>query len=183
MNITDNNYKRRDLADLFYGVGVEVGVADGDFARFILDHNPKVKKLYGVDVYKGHEGYQDYTRKSTFEAMLEHAQAAVAPYAERHEFIFKFSMDAVKNFDDNSLDFVYIDANHSYDTVLEDITEWAKKVKPTGLVCGDDYDLPENDRRLARYDVIRAVNDYCEANGKYLNVFNGSHPRQWMFAK
>lgn len=182
MNITDNNYKRRDLADLFYGTGVEVGVADGAFARFILDHNKRVTKLYGVDIYKRHEGYFDYKRSSTFKKMLENAKYSVAPYADKHEFIFKYSMDAVKDFEDDSLDFVYIDANHAYKNVLEDITEWAKKVRPTGFVCGDDYELGEEHNRH-RYDVIRAVNDYCEANGKYLNVFNGSHPRQWMFAR
>ncbi len=183
MNITNLEGKRKDLAGLLHGRGVEVGVADGDFARFILDHNPNVAYLYGVDPYIKHDGYRDYKRESTFKAMLQHAQYAMASYPERHEFIFKYSMDAVKDFEDNSLDFVYIDANHSYDTVTEDITEWAKKVKPEGFVCGDDYELPEQEHNLPRYDVIRAVNDYCEAHGKYLNIFNGSHPRQWMFCE
>jgi len=48
-------------------------------------------------------------------------------------------MDAVKDFEDDSIDFVYIDGNHSFKYVAEDICEWVKKVKVGGFVCGHDY--------------------------------------------
>lgn len=172
MNISNYEHNRQDLAELFHGVGVEVGVADGDFAVKMLK-NDKVNLLYGVDPYEPHKGYTDYTRGTTFNNMKQHAQEQLFPFTVRHTFIYKYSMDAVKDFKDNFLDFVYIDANHNYKTVMEDITEWTKKVKNGGFVSGDDYTA----------DVEKAVIEYCEANGKYLNVFTGSKPYQWMFVK
>lgn len=48
-------------------------------------------------------------------------------------------MEAVKDFDDESVDFVYIDGNHEFKYVAEDICEWSKKVKKGGVISGHDY--------------------------------------------
>ena len=48
-------------------------------------------------------------------------------------------MDAVKTFEDNSLDFVYIDGNHDFLNVAQDIHYWFKKVRPGGILSGHDY--------------------------------------------
>jgi hypothetical protein len=53
--------------------------------------------------------------------------------------IKKWSLDAVKDFKRESLDFVYIDANHNYDSIMQDIIQWTRKVKPGGIVSGHDY--------------------------------------------
>ena len=49
------------------------------------------------------------------------------------------SKNAVKLFKDESLDFVYIDANHAYDFVKEDLEMWWPKIKKGGYICGHDY--------------------------------------------
>ena len=49
------------------------------------------------------------------------------------------SMEAVKLYEDNSLDFVLIDGSHAYEDVCNDITEWLKKIKPGGMLAGDDF--------------------------------------------
>lgn len=49
------------------------------------------------------------------------------------------SMEAVKQYADNSLDFVLIDGSHEYEDVIDDITEWLKRVKPGSMLAGDDY--------------------------------------------
>ena len=48
-------------------------------------------------------------------------------------------MEAVNNFKDNILDFVYIDADHRYEAVKADILAWLPKVKKNGWLCGHDY--------------------------------------------
>lgn len=48
-------------------------------------------------------------------------------------------MDAVQEFDNESLDFVYIDANHEFQAVTNDIAEWSKKVRVGGIVSGHDF--------------------------------------------
>ena len=50
-----------------------------------------------------------------------------------------FSVEAAKRFTDESLDFVYLDADHSYEAVRDDIAAWWPKLKPGGLFAGDDY--------------------------------------------
>ena len=48
-------------------------------------------------------------------------------------------MESITDFLDNSLDFVFIDGNHSFEYATEDIAQWSKKVKPGGIVAGHDY--------------------------------------------
>jgi predicted O-methyltransferase YrrM len=51
----------------------------------------------------------------------------------------EYSLDAVKTFPDNSIDFVFIDGNHALDHVVCDLTQWTKKVKVGGIISGHDY--------------------------------------------
>jgi len=49
------------------------------------------------------------------------------------------SLEASKLFENNSLDFVYIDGNHTYNFVKQDIQIWLPKIKKSSLICGHDY--------------------------------------------
>jgi len=57
------------------------------------------------------------------------------------EIIQSPSLEASNQFPDESLDMVYIDANHSYESVLEDLHAWSKKVRPGGIIAGHDFNL------------------------------------------
>ena len=48
-------------------------------------------------------------------------------------------MEALADFEDNSLDFVYIDANHDFVNFTQDLHEWYKKVRVGGIISGHDY--------------------------------------------
>jgi hypothetical protein len=73
------------------------------------------------------------------------------------KIIKMFSSEASKLFSENSLDWIYIDANHSYKECKNDLNIWFSKVNPCGIIGGHDYDsnFPE---------VIRAVNEFVLAN-------------------
>jgi predicted O-methyltransferase YrrM len=71
-----------------------------------------------------------------------------------------FSVEASKNFDDNSLDFIFIDAAHDYQSVLNDLTHWYPKLKVGGLIGGHDYYYTN--------EVAMAVNDFFDE--KKINV-------------
>jgi hypothetical protein len=103
--------------------------------------------------------------------------------------IRKTSMGAVGDFEDNSIDFVYIDGNHSFKYVAEDICEWVKKVKVGGFICGHDYiySNPLN------FHVRHVVDAYVQAHAiQKFWVLGRKKPdkgerrdrwRSWMFRK
>jgi hypothetical protein len=53
--------------------------------------------------------------------------------------IRSMSVDAAKNYQDNSLDFVFIDGDHSYEACKEDILAWLPKMKTGSILAGHDY--------------------------------------------
>ena len=67
-------------------------------------------------------------------------------------------MDALNDFEDNSLDFIHIDANHKFDFVMEDLIGWAKKVRSGGIISGHDY------FNWTGGDVVLAVDTYTRAH-------------------
>ncbi len=149
------------FAELGFRVGAEIGVDRGYFAADMCKANPGVK-LFGIDPWLDYpESGENYVQPYADECHAE-AVARLAPY--RVELIQAASMDAVHQFADESLDYVYIDGNHAYTFVRDDIREWAKKVRPGGIVSGHDYSRPKNRARWQYQEVIRAVNEHVTEN-------------------
>lgn len=140
------------LKELGFKVGVEVGVAQGWHAELLCRENPELK-LYAVDIWGRYQGYNEYTDR--IDTYYREAQQRLKPY--NCEFIKKFSADAAKDFSDNSLDFVYIDAAHDFKNVAIDLCEWSKKVRVGGIVFGHDF------KRYRRRELIVQVKDVVEA--------------------
>jgi hypothetical protein len=61
----------------------------------------------------------------------------MSPY--NHEFVRKTSIEAAKDFEDESLDFMYLDANHRFEHVVNDLVAWVPKIRSGGIVSGHDY--------------------------------------------
>lgn len=131
---TNRKLMAQTLNELGFKVGVEVGTAEGYYARDICEAIPGVK-LSCVDIWASYDGYQEYIDRE--EKCLVEAHKLLDPYG--CEFIRKYSMDAVKDFADGSLDFVYIDGAHDFKNVAMDMCEWSKKVKIGGVVYGHDF--------------------------------------------
>lgn len=180
------NNLARWLRELDFRVGVEVGVAAGEYSEILCYVNPQMK-IYGVDPWIPYDGYTDYTKESTFSVLFSDAKKRLSKYSN-YEFIKELSMDAVKRFEDNSLDFVYIDANHDDPYITQDITEWFKKVKSGGIIVGHDYA-----RIIRGWDVIRAVQRYAKENNinpwfvlglsAKISGMIRDDSRSWMFIK
>lgn len=170
---------REDLAALFKGIGAEIGVERGYFSERICKQSPGVV-LFCVDPWEAYSDYRDHERQSKLNLFYRKAKWRLRHY-DCH-FIKKFSSEAVKEFEDNTLDFVYIDANHGYNYVMQDIELWIKKVKPGGIVAGHDFiDRPE---RGKTYKVKEAVLDFVEKNGiKDLTIYTKANSPSWMFIK
>lgn len=156
------NAVRTDLgpmfADLGFTKGAEIGVWKGLFSEVLLRANPKLHMLC-VDPWTAYKDYLDHTRQ---DLMAEAYESAVHRLSRYHATIVrKFSGEAVKDVPDGSLDFVYIDGNHSFLDCAQDLTWWSKKVRSGGIVSGHDYyPFPPK----MNMHVIEAVHGFTEAN-------------------
>jgi predicted O-methyltransferase YrrM len=144
--------------DLGYKVGAEIGVEGGKFSLALLEAHPKLE-LYCIDPWQSYDGYIDPINDKNLPEILKDAQEKLQGF--NVHFIQDFSMRAVRNFADASLDFVYIDANHNLPYVMDDIIQWSKKVRPGGIVAGHDYVRGHRNRPTV-LRVVEAVNWYTE---------------------
>ncbi len=124
------------FVDMGFKVGAEIGVEKGEFSEKIC----KVGlELYAIDPWSAYHGAGRSGLDQTKQDSLYNLSVQVlSPYANC-KIIRKTSMDAVKDFKAESLDFVYIDGNHCFRYVSEDIYEWFWKVKKGGIISGHDY--------------------------------------------
>lgn len=179
MKKTKIDKDRYELAKLFKGQGIEIGVAAGEFSEFILDNNPDTK-LIGIDPYEPYPGYRDYTLPQTFNKLYNEMLGRVGKN-DRFSLLKGFSGAYAHIFQDDSLDFVYIDGNHDFDHVTQDLDNWYQKVKPGGIVAGDDYVRRKGQDRY--YDVIRAVDDFADKHEIPELILYTKDRTNWMFYK
>ncbi len=119
-------------------LGAEIGVRKGKFTAYLLKRF-KTLTIYAVDPWveqpEGSETYLSWDFDAIYREFLEN----IKPYKNRTKILREFSWKAVEYIKDKSLDFVFIDAQHDYESVRDDIELWTPKVKPGGLLSGHDY--------------------------------------------
>jgi hypothetical protein len=156
------NTGRDDLAKLFaelgYTIGAEIGTERGIYAETLCKANPRAA-LICVDSWTAYSGYRDHTQQDEIDGCFREAVERLAKY---NTVIKRMpSMTAAAAIQDKSLDFVYIDANHEWPYVTQDIYYWARKVRSGGIVAGHDY--IRSVKRDSKNHVVGAVNGYTFA--------------------
>jgi hypothetical protein len=141
---------RRDLPALLnhmgcVGTGVEVGVYKGQFSYLILQTWPGT--LIGVDSYNGGSDFS-----IMMNAIVRNNRSV---HQGRYRLIVNKSTEAASHAP-SDLDFAYIDADHSYAAVKEDIASWFPKVKRGGIFGGHDC--------VAGSGVHRAVTEFISTH-------------------
>ena len=119
-------------------IGAEIGIDRGKFSRILLEMYPEIEKIYGVDGFTKSSNKQNrnFTNKQWNNYYLSVKKNM--NFGSRFEIIRKSSLEAI-SFLPNNLTFVFIDADHSYQCVLDDINRYEKKVMIGGILCGHDY--------------------------------------------
>lgn len=160
-------------------IGVEIGVETGFHAKSLLDNINNIKMLYLIDPY---EEYQDgrilrsfFSIKPSYLIFKNNLKSFPK---EKVEFIKKKSLDVINEIP-NNLDFVYIDGNHSYEIVKQELQSYYKKLKVGGLLGGDDYHYSRHP------GVTKAIDESLHENGlqieyKPYKVFTGKTPEGYM---
>lgn len=142
--------------------GAEVGVWQGKCAVQLLAARPKLTLLMvdrwcpptPSDSYAASGAAMAAYPLSKYQEALHIAHQKCDPYAPRAMFVVADSVEAAQKVADGSLDFVFVDGDHSYDGVLRDLLAWWPKVCATGWIGGHDFSHP------LQGQVEEAVNEF-----------------------
>jgi FkbM family methyltransferase len=191
----DNNpaVNKRKLAsvvnELFpEGKGVEIGVLRGEYSKIILERWHK-GELFLVDAWRHIGNYVDLNGRDDqyhYDCLVETCKS-IKPWQDRAHIVRMDSVKAASMFPDEYFDFIYIDADHSYEGVVRDIAAWWPKIKKGGLFCGDDYIPEDGDIWLTvgqeppvyagKFGVRKAVNEFISRNN--LNLYETTEEPYW----
>ena len=116
---------------------VEVGVLFGAMSHAVLSRCKNIEKYYLVDPWKVFMDPPAYTQ-AQWDVRYKGVVELMKQFGGRANIVRLDSIEAAKSFPDNSLDLVYLDANHSFEFVDADIKAWWPKVKSTGYIGGHD---------------------------------------------
>ena len=141
--------------DLGFMTGAEIGVLKGQWSELMCKTIPGLK-MSCVDNWTCWEDQQSYWNQDRLNEYEKITREKLGKYD--CEIIKMWSMDAVRFCPDESLDFVFIDGNHSFQFVTNDIAEWSRKVRIGGIVAGHDYISLRGDNGLVIHvkDVVRS---------------------------
>jgi hypothetical protein len=163
-------------------VGAEVGVFCGDYTKWILKMVRPARlhlidawwMMYG-DCYPDWGAYTDFGRLETREA-YRRVQRVTARYGRpgATEIHVGDSVALLSEFSDAYFDWVYLDTSHSYEDTRRELDVLREKVKPHGLITGDDW---HEDPNHGHHGMCRAVREFCATHGWSVVLVDGF--RQW----
>lgn len=155
--------------------GAEVGVFTGALSSLLLQARPQLT-LFMVDNWLGSDEQPaayvtcgDWHAQQTRQAQASYrgrALGAVKFAGARAQICHQGSIAAAAAMEPGVLDFVFIDADHSYEGCAADIEAWRSRLRGGGLLCGHDYDHPVR----TGFGVKRAVDEACARHGWALEL-------------
>lgn len=169
------------------GTGAEIGVWEAEYSEQILLQS-NLSLLYSIDAWMlwPDHLYPDCANVSQqrYDQAMQKATMVLHKFGERSRMIKETSNRASRMFGDGQLDFVYIDANHRYPHVMEDLSSWYPKVKAGGVLAGHDYlhgiyDIAGDHVYI---EVKPAVDDFIKSVGGELAITEDIWPT-WMLIK
>lgn len=184
---------RRDFPQLLEWKGltksaVEIGTHRGFFAARFLSQWPGV--LHCIDPWESTEeyAYQEQflpDKAETREFDYYEAKMVLARFGSRAVLLKTTSTKALQFFQNDQLDFVYVDGDHSEKAVLEDLLTWYPKVRSGGIIAGHDIVMPNESGGLWAPGIQRAVNEFARFHNLtvYLVVEKDNSPWSYYFIK
>lgn len=176
--VTDREQLHVLINEMGLKVGVELGTQKGLYSEYLLRTTELY--LYMIDAWRYIEGYNDIANvpNNMHSENLSETKHRMQPYIGRWKIIREFSVLASEHFEDNSLDFIYVDADHSYSGTTLDLKAWYPKVRSGGLVVGHDF-LDGENICGSEFGVRSAVFDFLEDKTHTLYITSGPWPTWW----
>ena len=198
---------RIELINLFeknrvFNRGLEIGSYKGEYAKEILK---KWKgRLYLLDLWKSvdDDSYIDETNCKNYNSIMNACCENIKTFEDRCFMFRADSNDLCDLFPSEYFDFIYIDANHKYDTVLNDMNKWFPKLRKGGVFAGHDYIKMDwfEDVNFAQdkinkhifspdgyymglFGVNPAVNEFCSINNYKFLTTEQEWYSSWYFIK
>ena len=181
----------RDSKDILYlvdkgTVGAEIGVWKANTSANFVKRGVKELHLvdaWSVEVYK--EGVGQTGEWGSYQKYLERYKQVTGGTTEEHfkAYYDKTYNEVVKRFKqmehvhihrmssddwfatqkDNYFDWIYLDGDHSYEGVLNDLNSSRRVVKDGGIILGDDYAWPF--QKHGKPGVTAAVDEFIKSTG------------------
>lgn len=138
----------------------EIGVRTGRNFWRLIDHRPSFAVAVDCWLDDGIPGRNDQMANQN---ELDAQYQAFADMVKDKPYVKicrGYSFDVVKQFPDDFFDFIYIDADHTYEGVSRDILDWWPKIKSGGFLVGDDFRTITYNRARVKFGVIQAVSEH-----------------------
>ena len=169
---------------------IEIGARYGESSKVIVK-NLHVDKYIIIDPYTSYneyssDGFNKIMSNDTDDIIFNKTKNELESLHNNMVFYRTFSTDTntINAIEDTSIDLIFIDGNHTYKYVLEDLENYYPKLNKNGIICGDDFFMRthENDHLNTMpgnegYDepmVYEAVIEFCNRHNKTLKEF-GKH--------
>lgn len=180
--------KRSELPSLLKqlglkGKGVEIGVQTGRYSKKILSGSDLT--LFSVDpwIRFPRQEYRDVSNVFQLQHSYRYLKTILRllKFKTRSVCLRMLSEDAAQLFKPGALDFVYIDAVHTYEGCKKDIELWWPKVKKGGVFAGHDY--VNGKFFFGNYGVKKAVNEFVKKHKLKLYVTKEKWPTWYVVKK
>ena len=164
--IYDMAVQKFSSGSIFVEIGSFKGRSSVAMAVEIINSNKDIE-FYCVDTWDGSAEHQsgqpfedkDVVNKNLFNIFLQNTE----PVKHVITPIRKSSLEAVNNFEDESITFLFLDAAHDYENVKKDLNAWKSKVKKGGLLAGHDW----------TWESVRsAASEFAEENNLPISAVN-----------
>ena len=162
------------------GFGIEIGVEHGNFSEVILKTSC-LRKLLLLDPWKKFDAGKFTATQEMHDGRFKSVKERFRSFGDRAKIIRKNSEEGHKTYKDNFFDFIYIDANHEYEHIVNDLNWWYPKLKVGGLFAGHDY--VDKVHEGCKFGVKTAVNEFIEDKDVEFHFTKEKTWKSWFWVK
>lgn len=118
---------------------LEIGVFRGDYSKYILDNVPSIETYYMIDPWRILDEWNKPLNTNQIVRDYDVAMSSVQDHKEKVKVLRGTTLEVIDQIKNDSLDFCYIDGDHTLRGITIDLQKVFPKIKRTGVIGGDDF--------------------------------------------